>query len=422
VRAKLARIASHMLGVPAEKIGFAEGKLFCIEDPQKELRFSRVAGTAHWSPSELPPGMEPGMTEIGVWSAPELEPPNDADQINTSLTYGFVFDFCGIEVDRDTGKIHIDRYVTTHDSGTLLNPLLANGQIYGGFAWGLGAALSEQFVYGEDGSFLSGTFADYLCPTAPEVPEPQILHMETPSPLTQLGAKGIGEGSVMSTPVCVANAFADAVGIKDVKLPLNPWKVAAIVQGEEPARPKGSKTAPVRAKLPGKGLQGEGTAFVPATPEQVWATLIDPQKLAKVIPGCNKLDLVGPNSYRADLSLGVGAVRGRFEARINLSQLNPPKSAVISGGLVGPLGSSDGVGNISLDAVEGGTQLNYDYGFEISGKVAAIGGRMLDGTARVIMKQFFQRLASLTEGRAEAAAPPPTSFWQRLLKLLGIAQ
>ncbi|MBI4292791.1 MAG: xanthine dehydrogenase family protein, partial [Betaproteobacteria bacterium] len=281
VRAKLARIASHFLGVPAEKIGFADGKLFCIEDPQKELRFSRVAGTAHWSPSELPPGMEPGMTEVGVWSAPELEPPNDADQINTSLTYGFVFDFCGLEVDRDTGRIHIDRYVTTHDSGVLLNPLLADGQIYGGFAWGLGAALSEQFVYGEDGSFLSGTFADYLCPTAPEVPEPQILHMETPSPLTELGAKGIGEGMVMSTPVCVANAFADAIGAKDVKLPLNPWKVAAMIQGEETARPKGGKTAPVRAKLPGKGLQGEGTAFVPATPEQVWATLINPEKLAK---------------------------------------------------------------------------------------------------------------------------------------------
>ncbi|MBI2319594.1 MAG: molybdopterin-dependent oxidoreductase [Betaproteobacteria bacterium] len=333
-----------------------------------------------------------------------------------------MFDICGLEVDRDTGKIRIDRYITTHDSGVLLNPLLANGQIYGGFGWGVGAALSEQFVYGEDGSFLSGTFSDYLCPTACEVPEPQILHMETPSPLTPLGAKGIGEGSVMSTPVCIANAFADATGIKDVKLPLNPWKVAALIQGEEPPRPKG-QAAPARARTSGKGLQGEGSAFVPATPEQVWATLINPEKLAQVIPGCSKLEAVGPNSYRAELSLGVGAVRGRFEARITLSNLKPPKSGVISGGLQGPLGSSEGVGNITLEAVSGGTQLNYDYGFDISGKVAAVGGRMLDGTARVIMKQFFERLASLTEGRAvAAAAPPPASWWKRLLKALGIAR
>jgi len=421
VRAKLARIAAHILKVSPDKIVLAEGKIYSMDDPQTALRFSRVAGTAHWSPGELPPGMEPGISEIGVWSAPELEPPNDADQINTSLTYGFVFDYCGVEVDRDTGKVSIDRYVTMHDSGKLLNPLLADGQVYGGYAWGIGAALSEEFVYGEDGSFLSGTFADYLCPTACEVPEPMILHMETPSPLTPLGAKGIGEGNVMSTPVCIANAVADATGVKDLYLPLTPSKVAALVNGAEPARPqgKGARPQPSR-KAHGKGLQGEGSAFVPSPPEQVWQTLLDPDKLAKVIPGCHKLEVVGPNSYRADLSLGVGAVRGRFEARISLADLVPPKSAVISGGLQGSLGSSEGSGNIRLEAVEGGTRVSYDYGFDISGKVAAIGARMLDGTARVVVNQFFQRLAALTGAPGAAAAEPP-SWWQRLLKLLGIS-
>ena len=420
VRAKLGRIAAHLLKVSPDKIVFAEGKIYSMDDPRTTLRFSRVAGTAHWSPGELPPGMEPGISEIGVWSAPELEPPNDADQINTSLTYGFVFDYCGVEVDRDTGKVRIDRYVTTHDSGKLLNPLLADGQIYGGYAWGIGAALSEEFVYGEDGSFLSGTFADYLCPTACEVPEPMILHMETPSPLTPLGAKGIGEGNAMSTPVCIANAVADATGVKDLYLPLTPSKVAALVNGEEPARPKGKAARPApTGKARGKGLQGEGSAFVPCAPELVWRTLLDPDKLAKVIPGCHKLEQVGPNSYRADLSLGVGAVRGRFQARISLTDLDPPKTAVISGGLQGSLGSSEGTGNISLEAVEGGTRVSYDYGFDISGKVAAIGARMLDGTARVVVNQFFQRLAALTG--APAASAEPQSWWQRLLKLLGIS-
>ena len=421
VRAKLARIAAHILKVPSDKIVFSEGKIYSMDDPQTALRFSRVAGTAHWSPGELPPGMEPGISEIGVWSAPELEPPNDADQINTSLTYGFVFDYCGVEVDRDTGRVRIDRYVTTHDSGKLLNPLLADGQVYGGYAWGIGAALSEEFVYGEDGSFLSGSFADYLCPTACEVPEPLILHMETPSPFTPLGAKGIGEGNAMSTPVCIANAVADATGIKDLRLPLTPSKLAGLIQGEEPARPRATAaTAPPSARARGKGIRGEGSAFVACAPEQVWQTLLDPTKLAKVIPGCNKLELVGPNSYRADLSLGVGAVRGRFEATVSLTELDPPKTAVISGGLQGSLGSSEGGGNIRLEAVEGGTRVSYDYGFDISGKVAAVGARMLDGTARVLMNQFFQRLGAST-GAPEVSSAA-RSWWRRLLQLLGIAR
>jgi len=425
VRDKLAKIAAHILGVSADKIDFSEGKIFSIEDPARSLRFSRVAGTAHWSPGALPPGMEPGISEIGVWSPPELEPPNDADQINTSLTYGFVFDYCGVEVNRDTGDVRIDRYVTTHDSGKLLNPLLADGQIYGGFGWGVGAALREQFVYGEDGSFLSGTFADYLCPTACEVPEPQILHMETPSPFTPLGAKGIGEGNVMSTPVCIANAVADAIGAKDLRLPLTPSKVAALIQGEEPPRPKPKAATPATTAKPGgKGLHGQGSAFVAAAPGEVWKTLLDPEKLATAIPGCRKMELVGPNSYRADLSLGIGAVRGRFEATVGLTDLQPPESAVLSGGLQGPLGSSSGRGNIRLEAIDGGTRLSYDYAIEVSGKVAAVGGRMLDGAARVLMGQFFQRLASLTgsPAKAQPCAETPLSWWRRLLKLLGIAK
>ncbi len=127
-----------------------------------------------------------------------------------------------------TGEIHIDRYVTCHDAGRLLNPALVDGQIRGGFTQGLGAALMEEFAYGEDGSFLSGTFADYLVPTAPGVIEPVILHMETPSPFTPLGAKGVGEGSNMSTPVCIANAVADALGRSDIRLPLTPSKVRTL--------------------------------------------------------------------------------------------------------------------------------------------------------------------------------------------------
>ena len=118
----------------------------------------------------------------------------------------------------------------------MINPLIVEGQILGSFTHSIGSTLYEEFVYGDDGSFKSGTFADYLVPTAYEVPEPIILHMESPSPLTPLGAKGVGEGNCMSTPVCIANAVCDALGIDHIDLPLMPAKIAALVQGDEKGR------------------------------------------------------------------------------------------------------------------------------------------------------------------------------------------
>jgi 2-furoyl-CoA dehydrogenase large subunit len=123
--------------------------------------------------------------------------------------------------------VRIDKYVTMHDAGRILNPALFDGQVLGGFAQGVSAALHESFSYGEDGSFLSGTFADYPVPPACEIPAPVILHRETLSPVTPLGAKGVGEGNAMSTPVCLANAITDALGVADVALPLTPQRLHA---------------------------------------------------------------------------------------------------------------------------------------------------------------------------------------------------
>jgi 2-furoyl-CoA dehydrogenase large subunit len=421
VRAKIAQIASQTLNVPADEVAFGDGKVFARNNPDNNIRFSRIAGTAHWSPSELPTGMAPGISETASYSAPEIEPPNDADQINTSLTYGFVFDFCGVEIDRDTGAVRIDKYVTMHDAGRILNPLIADGQIYGSFGWGVGCALLEEFAYGADGSFLSGTFADYLCPTACEVPRPVILHMESPSPLTPLGAKGIGEGNCMSTPVCIANAVADALGVKDVKLPLTPARVKALMgESEKPPRVARPPVAPVTAGPGAKALSGSGTQTVPASPEVIWRALLDPTVLARVIPGCHALDQTGPDEYRADVSLGVGIVKGRFTARVALTDLDPPSAATLSGGLDGSLGSTVGHGRVRLTPQGAATQIDYDYVVEISGKAAAVGGRMLDGATKVLISQFFQRLFAAI---APEAAPRPgklRAWWQRLLKLLGL--
>ena len=176
----------------------------------------------------------------------------------------------------------------------MLNPLIVSGQVYGAYGWGVGAALHEEFVYGEDGSFLSGTFADYLCPTAYEVPEPVILHMETPSLVAPLGAKGIGEGNCMSVPVCIANAVCDAIGVDNVTLPLDAVpEVSALIHGRGAAAARtGRRCRPTRwcqatarrpaaHDVPGSGeIGGAG-----ARREQVWrVTLLDPNEARRRDP------------------------------------------------------------------------------------------------------------------------------------------
>ena len=237
LRERLARIASTGLNISPETLVFAGGRIFAADNPENATPLRRAAGIAHWSPGSLPEDAEPGLRETVFWSMPGLDPPDEDDRVNSSGAYGFIFDLCGVEVD-DTGKVRIDEYFTMHDAGTRLNPALVDGQIRGGFAHGVGAALYEELAYAGDGSFLSGTFADYLVPTACEVPAPTILHMESPSPFTPLGAKGVGEGNTMSTPVCLANAVADALGIDDVELPMTPSKVASWFAGEEPPPPR----------------------------------------------------------------------------------------------------------------------------------------------------------------------------------------
>ena len=416
IRAKIARIASQTLNVAPDDLEFAGGRVFARDNPSNSVAFYRAAGVAHWSPLSLPDGMTPGLREAVDWSAPELTPTTANDEINTSLAYGFGFDFCGIEIDRATGEIRIDKYVTAHDCGTILNPGLAEGQIRGSFAAAFGATMLEEFAYADDGSFLSGTFADYLAPTAPEMPELTVLHpVQTPSPYTRLGAKGIAEGNQYSTPVCVANAVADALGIDDVVTPLTPSRVYDWLHGAERPPPEG--VAAPSAK--GQAIEGSGAIEVPASREEVWRVLMDPVHLAAVIPGCDTLELESENTYRAIVDMGVGPVRGRFEARVALSDLDPPASAILSGSMIGPLGSSHGTGRLRLEPCETGTRVAYDYEVHLAGKVAAVGGRMLQGAARVLIGQF---LAALIRQCAGEDAPPSPGWWTRFLRAVGISR
>ncbi|MBW3096665.1 xanthine dehydrogenase family protein molybdopterin-binding subunit [Pseudohoeflea coraliihabitans] len=398
LRQRIARIAAAQLNVTIDDIRFADGKVFSIHNPDAAVSFSRVASAAHWAPATLPEGIASPVRETAIWTAPELAAPTEDDRINSSLCHAFIFDFCGIEIDPVTCQVRIDRYVTMHDCGTILHQGMVDGQIRGAFAQAVGAALFEEYAYDEDGAFLAGTLADYPVPTIHEIPDLQILHTCSPSPLTPLGAKGVGEGNCMSTPVCIANAVADALapahGPLDLTLPLSPTRIAALLSAEPPA-PAGQASP---RKPDGKGLSGQGQARVSATPQEIWDLLMDADQLAALIPGAHGVKQLSPTRFIADVTLGVGPVKGRYRVDVGLSDLNEPHSAVLTGKANGALGSGSGTGTVTLVEDDGGTVISYSYEAAVGGKVAAVGGRLLDGAAKIVIGQFFTALGRKAGG------------------------
>ena len=138
-----------------------------------------------------------------------------------------------VEVDVETGRVHFLKYVAVQDSGTVVNPRSLKGQIRGGIAQGIGLALIEEVAYGPDGQSLTPTLEDYLLPTAPDVPSIDVLHHETPSPFTEYGVKGGGEGGRMVAPPAVTRAVEDALspfGIAIDEMPITMEKIAMMVR------------------------------------------------------------------------------------------------------------------------------------------------------------------------------------------------
>ncbi len=394
LRDKLARIAAAQLNVAVGDIAFADGRIRSRSNPDNAVPFRRLAATSHWAPGTLPGDADQAMRETVFWTPPELTSPNELDEVNSSLCHGFIFDICAVEVDRVTGELRIDRYVTMHDCGRILHPGMVAGQVTGGFAHALGAATLEEQAYAPDGSLLTGTFADYLIPTAMEVPEPIILHHETPSPFTPLGAKGVGEGNCMSTPVGIANAVADALGLAEVTLPLSPARLAEHLY--PPERPPARRATPKPGE---RTLFGEGSASVDAPRERVWAMLLDPDTLAAVVPGARGITKVSGTAFLAEVTLGISPVKGAYRVSIGLSDMEPPQAVTLTGSAEGALGFGHGTGRVTLrEEAPGRTVIAYNYEAVIGGKVASIGGRLLDGAVRLIVGQFFAALAKQAGG------------------------
>jgi carbon-monoxide dehydrogenase large subunit len=221
LRIKAFAIAGNMLECASADLELRPGAIGVAGVPGAQVSLAELAAAAR-------PGWDhrrPGGIDAGLEQTHYFEPP--------TVTWAYATHAAIVEVDAETGRVTIERYVIAHDCGVLVNPLLAEGQIVGGAVQGIGGALGEAIAYDEQGQLLSGTFMDYAMPIASDLPNIELLHQEIPSPLNPLGVKGLGEGGAISPPVTLANAVCDALrpfGVEINATPIRPEHLLRAIQ------------------------------------------------------------------------------------------------------------------------------------------------------------------------------------------------
>lgn len=191
--------------------------------PNNSISLVEIARTWYLKPQDLPLDVDPAGLEVTVGYKPEVD----------TGTFSYAAHAAIVAVDIEIGEVEILNYVIVEDGGVLVNPLIADGQVYGGAVQGIGTALYEEMAFDERGQPLASTFADYLLPGAAESPDIRVLHMETPSPYTRFGQKGIGESGAIGPPAAIGNAINDALkefGVEVGQLPIVPRRVLAALE------------------------------------------------------------------------------------------------------------------------------------------------------------------------------------------------
>jgi carbon-monoxide dehydrogenase large subunit len=226
LRAKVARIAAFMLEAAAEDIEIKAGEAFVRGMPSKKVTLQRIAQVAFAEVWSLPPDIPPGMEATESYRAPR-------DSI--CVTWPYSVHMPVVEVDAATGVTKVLKYVIVHDCGVEINPMVVEGQAVGGSVQGIGGTLLEELVYDENGQLLTSTFADYLLPTARDVPNFDVVHMVTPAPQTPGGYKGMGEGGAVYSYAAVISAVADAIehlGVEVTSTPLSPKRIRELLRAK----------------------------------------------------------------------------------------------------------------------------------------------------------------------------------------------
>jgi carbon-monoxide dehydrogenase large subunit len=215
VEAKVKKIAAHALEASEDDI-VIEGGEVKVTGTDKSMAWHEV-GLAAYIAHNLPEGMEPGLKETAFF-----------DPVNFSFPSGAFI--CEVEVDPDTGHTEIVQFTSADDFGTIINPMVVEGQVHGGVAQGIGQAMLEHVIYDEAGQLLTGSYMDYTMPRAADLPFYDVSHHSTPSPNNPLGIKGCGEAGAIGAPPAVINAITDAIGSNDLEMPATPQAVWRAIQ------------------------------------------------------------------------------------------------------------------------------------------------------------------------------------------------
>jgi carbon-monoxide dehydrogenase large subunit len=223
VKDKARRIAAHLLEAAETDVEMDDGRFHVRGFPTRALGLAEVARAAHRG-QQIPADMEPGLEAARVYDPPDF-------------TIPFGVYLAVVEVLPPTGEVRLQRFVGVDDVGTVINPLLLEGQLHGGIAQGVAQALWEEIVYDESGQLLSGSLMDYAAPRADLLPSFELDRTVTPTPVNPLGAKGVGEAGCVGAPQAIVNAVVDALspfGVTHVDMPLRPEKLWRLIHREEP--------------------------------------------------------------------------------------------------------------------------------------------------------------------------------------------
>ena len=213
VIAKAKQIVAHGLEVADYDLEYDAGR-FTVRGTDRSMTVKEAA-LAAWTAHNLPDGMEPGLEETYVYDPPNFSWPGGCH-------------VAVVEIDTETGSVDLRRYVAVDDVGTVINPMIVDGQIHGGIAQGVAQALFEEAVYDEDGNLVTGSMVNYMVPSAAELPNFELDRTESPSPTNPMGVKGVGETGTIASPAAVMNAVVDALspfGITDIDMPATPERV-----------------------------------------------------------------------------------------------------------------------------------------------------------------------------------------------------
>ncbi len=234
LKEKVLNLASVLLQKPAATLELADGRIYVRDNPGESVTLREAARTAYFSIFRLPEGVEPGLEILFHYRDPNIEfHADERGRVAMFSSFPYDAEVAVVEVNIENGTTNILKFVSVHDCGNMLNPLIVRGQHLGALAHGLGGALYEELPYSGEGQPLAASFKDYFLPTVMEMPEITFDHVATPNPFTPGGFKGAGETGTVGPPAVLANAVQDALrplGVKIRKVPLSPSYIWSLIQ------------------------------------------------------------------------------------------------------------------------------------------------------------------------------------------------